>query len=188
MKNLLSLLALSLLMINPLRASTSEVPPPLVPVDPRCSVSVGNSTVDYGRQSRGQMEWNGATYTPGKRIMTLSVVCPFAQPIKLALQGDRAADGSLRYGDNGRLKVRLSDAQLDGQAVQLRDITAGDKAVASSLQLKANTRFEASGNGLPLSGKSFTARLELEPELSMDAATVSRSTQFSSSFALDVIQ
>ncbi|MXP57132.1 hypothetical protein [Pantoea sp. Taur] len=187
MKSLLSLLALSVMLIKPLHAAAPEVPQQIMPIDPRCSVSVGNSNIDYGRQSRGQLQYNGSTYTPGKRVMSLSVVCPFAQPIKMVIQGDRAADGSLRYGDKGRLKVKISDARLDGQPVQLSDISDGKKAPQSELVLKADSRFAASANGLPLSGKSFSARLELEPELSMDAATVSNSTLFESRFSLDMI-
>lgn len=186
MKSILSLLALSLILIKPLHAASPEVPQQIMPIDPRCSVSVGNSNIDYGRQSRGQLQYNGSTYTPGKRMMSLNVVCPFAQPIKLAVQGDRAADGSLRYGD-GRLKVKIFDAHLDGQPVQLADMTDGKKAAQPEMVLKADSRFAASTNGLPLSGKSFSAKLELEPELSMDAATVSRSTQFESRFSLEMI-
>ncbi|MBB1202752.1 fimbrial protein [Enterobacteriaceae bacterium 89] len=181
-----TLLALVIFVVTrPLWAAMPDQP--TLPVDPRCTLSVGNSEIDYGRQSRGQLQLSGSTYSPGKRVMLLSVICPAPRVMTLAVQGERARDGSLSYGENGRLRVRIRDAQLDGHPVELRDISHGQPPSQSVLPLKADSRIEVTQNGLPVSGKTLTAQLELLPELSMEEATVNRSTEFQSRFSLDVI-
>ncbi|RTF43319.1 fimbrial protein [Serratia marcescens] len=148
------------------------------PPDNRCSLSAGAPVVDYGVQSRWQLQDTGGPQrvTPGKRSLQLNVVCPYSQSMRLTLRGERAGNGELRYGERGSVALRLLDAQLDGQGVQLA-ATTSDGVLSGggqdSLQLLPGNGFAAVQNGRLLKGKSFTARIELEPVMPESAARVS---------------
>lgn len=140
-----------------------------LPVDARCSVSLGSGVVDYGTLSRWQLQGSVAgshALTLGKRTLLLSVVCPYTQTFRLTLRGERAASGDLRYGERGSLSIRLSDVQLDGQNVQVvdsspRGVINGTANVAR--QLQPGQTFAPSMNGRLAEGKALTARIEIEP-------------------------
>ncbi|WNJ78476.1 fimbrial protein [Cedecea neteri] len=186
MRNIFAPFALLLTLSGHARADIAP-PPSVMAVDPRCTISVGNGTINYGTQTKAQLQSSGPQLTPGKRTLMLSVACPFAREIRLGVQGDRTGDGSLRYGDLGQLKVRLVDAQLDGQPVALREISTGGQSEEWNLSLKAGTRFEVSHNSLPLNGKSFSARLEIEPLISETAARVSHLTTSEARLSFDLL-
>ncbi|AHG19499.2 hypothetical protein Z042_07640 [Chania multitudinisentens RB-25] len=134
-----------------------------LPVDSRCTLSVSTPVIDYGNQSRWQLQdTTGGQVTPGKRTLMLSVVCPYTQPLKLALRSD------LRYGARGNINVSLSEAQLDGQSVQLASTTPEgvlNGVPANSLRLQPGSHFAAVQNGRLARGKSLTLRIEIEPLL-----------------------
>ncbi|MFL1501611.1 fimbrial protein [Pseudomonas sp. O64] len=142
-----------------------------LPVDARCKLSLGSHVIDYGTMSRGQLQdttQGRNTLTPGKRTMILSAVCPYSQSMRFALRGDRSATGNLRYGDQGSMTVRISEAQLDGQSVQvvstsLEGIVSG--AASDTRLLQPGQIFAPIANGRLAKGKAFTARLEIEPVL-----------------------
>jgi hypothetical protein len=171
--------------LSPLAAETlplTEGPLPSLPVDTRCNLSLGSEVVDYGLQSRGQLQeasLGGNMLTPGKRTLTLSVVCPYAQPLRLALRGDRAANGDLRYGKQGSVVVRLSDVQQDGESVQIMPVTPSGEVTgtaADSQRLQPGQAVAATLNGLLVSGKVFNARVEIEPIMTDEEARVGVST------------
>lgn len=155
-------------------ADGGMTPPP----DNRCSLSAGAPMIDYGVQSRWQLQDAGGPQrvTPGKRSLQLNVVCPHSQAMRLMLRGERAGNGELRYGERGSVALRLLDAQLDGQGVQLA-ATTPDGVLSSggqdSLRLLPGNGFAVVQNGQLLKGKSFTARIELEPVMPESAARVS---------------
>ncbi|WBF46154.1 fimbrial protein [Serratia rubidaea] len=170
-------LGVALCLVGAVRAAlpdTDLTPPP----DSRCSLSAGAPVIDYGVQSRWQLQDAGGPQrvTPGKRSLQLSVVCPYSQTMHLVLRGERAGNGELRYGERGSVALRLLDAQLDGQSVQIAAATPDGViggAGQTSLRLQPDSGFTAVQNGRPLKGKSFTARIELEPVMPESDARVS---------------
>ncbi|AZE56894.1 hypothetical protein C4K03_4756 [Pseudomonas synxantha] len=153
--------------------------PSTLPIDSRCSLSMGGNVIDYGTQSRWQLRdapsgRNSVTF--GKRTLTLSVACSYTQSIRLTLRGERSTSGDLRYGDRGSMIVRLFDAQMDGQSVQIIGTTPDgviNGAAADSRLLQPGESFAAIANGQLVRGKTFTAHLEIEPTLPEADARVS---------------
>ncbi|CAI1934601.1 Uncharacterised protein [Serratia liquefaciens] len=148
-----------------------------LPVDTQCSLSAGTPVIDYGTQSRWQLQdvAGSNAVTPGKRTLILNVVCPYSQTMRLALRGDRAANGDLRYGEQGSVNIRLLNFQLDGQNVQVASSAqAGllDGAPESSLMLQPGKVFAVVQNGQLVKGQSFTARVEIEPIMPESAARI----------------
>ncbi|UUW17347.1 fimbrial protein [Serratia ureilytica] len=164
----------------------------ILPIDTRCSVSAGAPVIDYGTQSRWQLQdvAGGQKVTPGKRMLMVSVVCPHTQTMRLTLRGDRAGNGDLRYGDRGSVSLRLLEAQLDGQNVQVAATTPDGMlsgAPESSLLLQPGNSLVATLNGQPAKGKSFTARIELEPVMPESAARVSARQISESNLTLELM-
>lgn len=141
-----------------------------LPVDSGCMLSVSTPEIDYGRQSRWQLQDAPAgQMTLGKRTLMLSAVCPYMQPIKLVLRSD------LRYGKQGNINVSLSEAELDGQRIQLASLSPDGNVTTSavdSLRLQSNNRFAAVQNGRLVAGKSLTMQIEIEPLLAEHDARV----------------
>ncbi|WP_277761042.1 DUF1120 domain-containing protein [Pseudomonas sp. A34-9] len=153
--------------------------PTTLPIDSRCSLTVGGGVVDYGTLSRWQLQdaqigQNNVTF--GKRTLTLNVACPYTQSMRLMLRGERSAREDFRYGNRGSMIVRLFDAQIDGRSVLIARATsdgvingdAGDSAL-----LRPGESFAAISSGQLAQGKTFTARLEIEPTLPKSDAQVS---------------
>lgn len=177
--------------ISSLHGTHADVPS-IMPIDTRCSLSAGAPVIDYGTQSRWQLQDADGSQkvTPGTRTLTLSVVCPYSQSMRLTLRGDRAANGDLRYGERGSVTVRLLDMQLDGQNVQVARTTPDgmiNGAAESSLLLQPGNSFAATHNGLPIKGKSFTAHIELEPVMPESAARVSARQTSESQLTLELM-
>ncbi|MGP0955598.1 fimbrial protein [Serratia sp. CY68758] len=151
-------------------------PMPTLPPDTRCSLSVSNPVVDYGMMSRWQMEDMGAgNVSPGTRTLMVSVVCPYSRTMILRVEGEASELGGLRYGERGATRLRLLDAQLDGNAVELRAITPAGVITDSGghiLALNAGQRLAPVMQGRLAEGKALTVRLEIQPVLAEGDARV----------------
>lgn len=155
--------------ITPLGSEVSEMPP-----DTRCSLSVSNPVVDYGVMSRWQLEEVASgSVSPGTRSLTLSVVCPYTRVMKLRVQGEGSEQGGLRYGERGATRLRLLDAQLDGNAVGLRVLTPAGvirESGGQTVALNAGQQLAPIVQGRLAEGKTLTARLEIQPVLAEEDA------------------
>lgn len=145
--------------------------------DSRCHLSVSNAVIDYGELSRWQLQEvaNGRALTPGKRTLTFNALCPFSQTMRLMVFGDKASNGELRYGDQGKVLMKISDAQLDGKSVQLSAMTSDNRLTGAAFdakQLKPGERIAATVNGRKAIGKVFSAKIEIIPLMPEGAARV----------------
>lgn len=156
--------------------------PSILPIDTRCSLSVSAPVIDYGSQSRWQLQDAGGAQmlTPGQRSLMVSVVCPYTQTLRLSLLGDRAANGDVRYGKHGSVNLHIVDAQVDGQSVPVATLTPQgtvEGAPSANLRLQPGQNFAAAKNGKLVKGRSFNARIEIEPVMPQrDAQVTSRQT------------
>lgn len=165
---------------------------PAPPPDRRCTLSAGGQVIDYGHLSRWQLQQasNSQNLTFGKRELMLSVFCPFSQTMTFRLLGDRAANGELAYGHHGSLGFRVLEAQVDGRAVQLTLVTPGgitQGVAAWDVKLLAGQSFTASQNGQLVQGKSFNARIEVEPTLPEVSARVSGRQSAESNLTIELM-
>lgn len=176
MKYPFSALALALLLCQNALASL----PPMLQ-DSQCSLSLGMPEINFGNQTRYQLDEVGAgQLSPGTRELTLAVACPYSQAMKLALRGDRAQNGAFRYGERGSVKIRLFNARVDGQPAELMRSGNAQATSSNSIALQPGETFVAVRGGAIQQGKTFTAQVEITPLLPESAA---RATQLSSSEA-----
>ncbi|TFF07373.1 hypothetical protein EXW72_15030 [Pseudomonas sp. BCA14] len=80
-----------------------------------CRLSLSQSRIDYGVVHREAL-LESPSVTLGSRTLHLNVLC--AEPSAIALRFIGAADGrGFRFGQQGRLRLSLKHAQMDGRAV-----------------------------------------------------------------------
>lgn len=150
-----------------------------MPADSRCSLSTGTAVIDYGTQYPSQLQNTGdiAMLTPGMQTLNLSVVCPYSQTMRLMFHGERAENANLRYGKDGNVNIRLLDAQLDGSPVQLAPVSPdgvinGD--ASATVIVQPGNRFAAkTHDGQLAKGRSFHARIEIEPVIAASGTRIS---------------
>lgn len=162
-----------------------------IPTDTRCVINVSNSVINYGVQSRWQMEErSGQKVSPGKRTFTLSVVCPYSQTMRVILRGTSAYDGQLQYGTGGSVSLKILDAALDGKPIQLSLIENGihKKIANDSLELRPDLGMMAMRDGDAVKGKNFTARVEVEPVLPEKEARVTSRQISEAIFSFELIK
>jgi hypothetical protein len=197
MKNIFTPLVLGLALFLPTHAFAAspgiiESGSGILPIDKRCSLSAGVTVIDYGTQSRWQLQeaGNGQNVSPGKRTLMVSVVCPYTQTMRLRLIGDKAANGNLRYGERGNLSLRLVEAQLDSQDVQLATTTPDgimNGTSGSARLLQPSVGVAATRNGQLAKGKNFTVRIEMEPMMPESAARVTTRQISEANLTLELI-
>lgn len=190
---------LSLALLASLLAQAQAIPAPPVghfsagalPQDRRCSIAVSSPEVDFGTRSRWQMEnvGPGSILSPGVRTLTLSVSCPFSQAMHVSLRGTPGQDGNLRYGRAGIVRIRMHDAQLDGQPVKLIPVSHDrirQDSEQNSLPLKLGSGVLTSRNGSIISGKTFTVHLEVRLLMPESEARVSTLQQSETQLTIDL--
>lgn len=182
MKGLLSILALGLVLSRYAEADPlggTQDMPSAMPVDARCSLSLGGELIDYGTQTRGQLQDSSTASNSvsfGKRTVILSVICPYTQSMRLTIRGQSNAKGYLIFGERGGMAVRILNAQMDGLAVQVAGTTPDgiiNGATSDSRLLLPGQTFAPAINGKLVMGKAFTAHVEIEPMMPKADARVS---------------
>ena len=142
---------------------------PQVALAQNCRLSVSQSRVDYG-VIRPQALVERATVTLDTRTLHLSVVC--AEPSAMALRFVGAAEGQdFRFGQQGRLRLSLKQALVDGRAVEWA--AAGE---ATRGRLLPGQALVARAAGLPVTGRRLTAQVDIDIDLPADALQVRNQT------------
>jgi len=164
----------------------------LPPQDRQCSVTVSSRDVDFGSLSRWQMQEtsHGNALSPGERTLALSVSCPYSQPMHIKVHGDSAADGNLRYGHTGSLQLEIYDAQVDGQPVQMVPISPDliqKEGEQTRIFLRPDNGAAASRKGSLITGKNFTVRLKVRPQLPESETRVTAPQQSETRLTLEIL-
>ncbi|ECM4408805.1 hypothetical protein RU30_25640 [Salmonella enterica subsp. enterica serovar Give] len=103
------------------------------------------------------------------------MVCPYSRTMSLRVEGE-GREGGLRYGEHGTTRLRLLDAQVDGNAVELRTVTPGGIITESGGYMQAlnvGQRLAPVIRGRLAEGRTLTVRLEIQPVLQEVEARVS---------------
>ena len=178
---------------NSQSSDRTAAPLPTLPIDTRCSLTLGGGVVDYGTLSRWQLQdakmgHNNVTF--GKRTLTLNVACPYTQSMHLTVNGERSARGDFRYGNRGSMNVRIFDAQIDGKSVQIASATPDGiiyRTASDSTLLRPDQNFAAISNNQLARGKTFTARLEIDPTLPEADAQVSTHEIYEANMSIELL-
>lgn len=150
--------------------------------DTECRLTLSQSAIEYGQLTRGQLldyapTADEATLDP--RFFTLTASCGNPASMSVFLRGAAASAERFRFAEHGSFTLRLSEARLDGQPVQLSEASAGGPGPlsasqpATALQLKPGVGAAlATLDGQPAIGRHFTARVEIHTHIPVEATRV----------------
>ena len=135
-----------------------------------CTIHLNKTTIDYGQLNRANLLSTAQTgkIALGKRLLTLNIHCQESTPFALQFHAPAADQNTFRFSNTGNFSVSLSQAQVDGKAVMLASTkTAATplNSIAAIATLEANQTVTAMANSLPISGKNFTAQVEVEAHI-----------------------
>lgn len=130
-----------------------------------CRLSVSQARIDYG-DIRPQALVERATVALGTRTLHLNVMC--AEPSAMALRFVGVAEGQdFRFGQQGRFRLSLKQALVDGHAVEWA--AAGD---AVSGRLLPGQVLVARAAGAAVTGRRLTVQVEIDTDLPAEALQV----------------
>ncbi|AZE97277.1 hypothetical protein C4J95_5163 [Pseudomonas orientalis] len=137
-----------------------------------CQLSVNQPRVDYG-VIRREAFVEGPTMKLETRSLALNVVC--IEPSIMVLRFVGAADGQgFRFGSQGRFRLSLKHAQVDGHAVEWS--APSQPGDGSSGQLLPGQVLVARVAGMPVSGRRLTAQVNIDADLPSSALHVRNQT------------
>ncbi len=133
-----------------------------------CRLSLSQPRVDYG-VIRSEASGRGASVVLGTRTLSLSVLC--VEPSAMALRFVGAVDGQgFRFGPQGRFRVSLKHAQVDGRAVEWETAhLPGERSVGLLLPGQVLVARVA--------GTRLTAQVDIDTDLLADALQVRSQTE-----------
>ncbi|MGA9704199.1 DUF1120 domain-containing protein [Pseudomonas sp.] len=149
-----------------------------------CRLSLSQPRIDYGA-IRSEALVENASVMLGTRSLSLSVFC--AEPAVMGLRFNAVAadaDG-FRLGRQGRFRLSLKHAQVDGRAVGWAAAhLPGDPA---SGQLSPGQTLVAQAAGLPVAGRRLTAQVDIDTDLPADAFAVRSETQLEGQGSFELV-
>lgn len=169
-----------------------QMNPDITQTETGCNIFISNSNIEYGNQSRWQLQDTSGTVkglTPGKRQLVANLVCPYPHTLRLTTHGDTNSEGNFRYGKSGEMVMRVVSAQLDNQDVQLALSTPEGtllRSPVSTLKLLPEQTFTPVINGVSAEGKILNLRLEIEPVLAEKDARVNNRQTSEANFSIEL--
>ncbi|TVT81291.1 DUF1120 domain-containing protein [Pseudomonas sp. H3(2019)] len=129
-----------------------------------CQFNLSQPVLDYGLMNRAIRPDTTPMRTLGERRLSLNLSC--SQPVDMSLfyRAMAATAERFRFTEHGSYEMRIRDAVLDSQSVDLGLLASVGQApaeIASSLIWKPEHGVVPVRAGVPLQGRNFSAQLEL---------------------------
>lgn len=150
----------SLLLLAPLALSGFT---PLAWADD-CQFNLSQPVLDYGLMNRAIRPDAAPERNLGERRLSLNLSCSQAIDLSLFYRAMAATAERFYFAERGSYQMRIRDAVVDGQSVDLGLIAAMGQApveTASSLIWRPEHGVVPVQAGVPVKGHSFSAQLEL---------------------------
>ena len=129
-----------------------------------CQFNLSQPVLDYGLMNRAIRPDAAPELNLGERQLSLTLSC--AQPIDMSLfyRAMAATAERFHFAERGSYQMRIRDAVLDGQSVEIGLIAGvgqAPAAIASDLVWRPEHGVVPVQNGVPVQGKSFSAQLQM---------------------------
>ncbi|POF40694.1 hypothetical protein B0D71_19680 [Pseudomonas laurylsulfativorans] len=129
-----------------------------------CQLTLSQPVLDYGVMNRAIRAQVPAERTLGERRLSLNLNCPHPTDMTLFYRAMAATAERFRFTEHGSYAVRMGDAVLDGQPVDLGLISSVGQLpeqTASSLPWRPQQAIVPVRGGMAVRGQSLSAQLEL---------------------------
>ena len=155
-----------------------------------CQLNLSETAVDFDLVNRAVAPAQAAEHLLGERRLSLTLNCPESTDLSLFYRGLAAAGERFQFTPRGSYSLRVSDALLDGQAVELGLLPgSGQPAVStgSTLRWRPEHGIVPMRAGVPASGRSLSLQLEVSAWARGDALRVSDAVTWDTSGLFDAI-
>ncbi|MNK89972.1 hypothetical protein D3C87_1100020 [compost metagenome] len=142
----------------------SGLTPQALALTDECQLTLSQPVLDYGLMNRAVRANTAAEQPLGERRLSLNLNCPQPTDMTLFYRAMAATAERFRFTEHGSYAVRMSDAVLDGQPVDLGLISAVGQVpeeAASSLLWRPQQAIVPVRGGVAVQGQSLSAQLEL---------------------------
>lgn len=97
-----------------------------------CQLNLSQAELDFGLMNRATAVTPAAERWLGERRISLTLNCPHPSDLSLFYRGPGAGPERFRFTERGTYGLRVSDAVLDGQAVELGQIAGPGQAPSTT--------------------------------------------------------
>ncbi|MGY2377154.1 hypothetical protein ACW9IB_21890 [Pseudomonas sp. SDO524_S393] len=133
-----------------------------------CQLSITQPRVDYGVIRREPFD-ERSRVTLGTRTLHLNIQCDEPSPMMVRFNGVASDGQGFRFGREGRFRLRLKQARVDGLAVQWRERGLPGESAIGQL-LPGHTLVAQS------MGRRLTAQVDIDTDLPSHALQVRSQT------------
>ncbi|MPR04446.1 hypothetical protein F0169_21605 [Pseudomonas sp. MAFF 212408] len=139
-----------------------------------CRLSVSQPRIDYGAIRREALV-ERTSIALGTRSLQVNVFCTEPAAIGLRFIGVAADGQGFRFGRQGRFRLSLKHAQVDGRAVAWEAQHLPGQPAGG--QLLPGQSLVARAAGMPVTGRQLTAQVDIDTDLPADALEVRSETR-----------
>jgi hypothetical protein len=129
-----------------------------------CQLNLSQPVLDYGLMNRAIRADSTAERNLGERRLSLNLSCSSSTDMSLFYRAMAVTANRFHFAERGSYQMRIRDAVLDGQSVELGLIAAAGQTpalIASDVIWRPEYGVVPVQAGVPLRGRNFSAQLEL---------------------------
>ncbi|MCS3419267.1 DUF1120 domain-containing protein [Pseudomonas yamanorum] len=155
-----------------------------------CRLNLSESRLDFGVMNRTIHRAPSAETLLGERRLSLTINCPQPSDMSLFYRALAGHGERFRFTDRGSYEVQVSDAVLDGQAVELGLIAGQGQAPgtrANVLAWRPDQGIVPLRDGVPATGSAFSVQLLVNAWAQADATLVRDAVTWETSGLFDAV-
>lgn len=155
-----------------------------------CQLNLSESLLDFGQLSRTARHNPAGQQLVGERRLSLTLNCPQPTDLSLFYRGLAAGAERLRFTEHGNYQIQLSDAVVDGQAVELGLLSAVGQSPTDTnavLNWLPGYGIAPVRAGAVVPGKSLALQLTVRAWADPGATLVQDATTWEASGLIDAI-
>ncbi|MGY2323565.1 DUF1120 domain-containing protein [Pseudomonas azotoformans] len=155
-----------------------------------CQLNLSEPSLDFGLMNRAVALAPSAERLLGERSVRLHLSCPTPTDMSLFYRGLGASAERFRFTERGSYSLRVSDAVLDGQSVEVGLFAGSGQPPLSSgatLQWRPEHGIVPLRGGMPVTGRNLSLLLEASAWASTAASQVNDAITWNTSGVFDAI-
>lgn len=155
-----------------------------------CQLNLSEPLLDFGLMNRAARNPSAPQWLLGERRISVQLNCPQAQDMTLFYRAPAASAERLRFTERGSYALRVQEAVLDGQAVELGLLAGSGQApghVAQALAWRPNHAITPLRDGVPAQGKSLALVVQVSAWAQADATQLREAVTWETSGLLDSV-
>ncbi|MGB3123041.1 MAG: DUF1120 domain-containing protein [Pseudomonas sp.] len=155
-----------------------------------CQLNLSESVLDFGLMNRAGASMPATERLLGDRRLSLTLNCPNPTDMSLFYRGLASGTERFRFTERGSYSLRVSDAVLDGQAVELGLLSgSGQPAIRTGAILgwRPEHGIVPMRGGVPVNGRSLSLQVEAKAWAQEEASRVTDAVTWDTSGVFDAI-